>query len=96
MPGTYTAQVEEQAAEAPIRPSPDVSGICDRSECPAPATHRVVLYEQDFYFCSHHRAELQLDEPAGTGRSSPPGGVDRLCVPAGSVRTLGYATDCER
>lgn len=32
--------------------------ICDRSDCPAHALHRIDLYGQDFHFCRHHWAEL--------------------------------------
>jgi hypothetical protein len=32
---------------------------CDRSDCPAWATKRVDLSNQDFYFCGHHLREVQ-------------------------------------
>ncbi len=39
--------------------------ICDRSECPAPALHDLVLHGQDFHFCGHHWAELSSAVRAG-------------------------------
>jgi hypothetical protein len=63
MPTTFPAETGDRMAEQPIRPGPDVDGVCDRSECPAPATRRADLFGQDFYFCTHHWAELRAPTP---------------------------------
>jgi hypothetical protein len=32
--------------------------VCDRGDCPAPATCRALVHDQDFVFCAHHAREL--------------------------------------
>lgn len=37
--------------------------VCDVGDCPARAQQRLDIFEQDFYFCAHHAAEVAAAMP---------------------------------
>lgn len=37
--------------------------VCDVGDCPARAQTRLDIFEQDFYFCDHHAAEVAAALP---------------------------------
>jgi hypothetical protein len=49
------------AAAVPVEGSP-----CDTPDCPAWAMRRVEIFDQDFYFCSHHWYEQLQRLPVGS------------------------------
>jgi hypothetical protein len=70
--------------------------VCDRSDCPAPAAHQLLISGQDFYFCDHHAAELpalmsiavacakaDAVAPQGPERPPPPRKAPVSAIPPG-------------
>jgi hypothetical protein len=55
LPSTTT--YDAIAAQAFESAQPATSGECDVPDCPAFAMKRVDLFDQDFYFCTHHWSE---------------------------------------
>jgi hypothetical protein len=66
-----TALVEKEERQAVAGHVP-AGCICDRSDCPAPAGVRADLHGQDFYFCTHHWAELTEARKGQAGPSGAP------------------------
>lgn len=52
-----------------MTPMAPTAPTCDHPTCPAPGPHTLLIHDQDFHFCGHHRTQLQrsLDTATITG-----------------------------
>lgn len=72
-----------------MTPAPAPPVICDRSDCPAPAQHLIMIHGQDSHFCGHHTVELRQTLSSHASRPSTVATEHRDWSPTPSHRSPG-------